>query len=457
VGIFQAVAMDSGTLLTTVGRAGGLFARSWPRLFAWYLGAQLAHLGLMWLAVRAGYHVKAVGIALLAAVVLVSLLMYVGMFLLLRSELRHHRRAVEAGLLTPKGRPGTTDLPFLDAVSAALLTFLAFYTAWKFLRADALEFEYKLFEYRSLDRDAATLLTGGQVTPQTTGLTSVSSLALIGLGVGAYLLRLLLKKRGEAKPRGPLRLLAVTYLESLWIFITAYQAFSFLPSPDEWVKQRRAVAWLDQSYSWLIDNTLGLGPLRELWDAVAGAVGNAVGELWGAAVLPLMFITVVAVIYGRALERPDGPQPAWKQRLDPLTRRWQASPQLVRATGNTLVGDWRERWQPVADAFRLVIHSGLRPLLGYFLAFAAVTAAAEWLGIALREYVVGPQPIALWKMLDEPYTMAVDGLKLSLQVCLLAAAYDRIVGGLAGFVSSRDAPPATDAGTAGTRAAGSAS
>jgi hypothetical protein len=178
-------------------------------LFAWYLAAQLAHLGLMWLAVRAGYHVKAGGIALLAAVVLVSLLMYVGMFLLLRPELRYHRRAVEAGLLAPRGRPGGADLPFLDAVSAALLTFLAFYTAWKFLRADALEFEYKLFEYRSLDRDAATLLTGGQVTPQETGLTSVSSPALIGLGVGAYVLRLLLKKRGEAKSRGPVRLLGV--------------------------------------------------------------------------------------------------------------------------------------------------------------------------------------------------------------------------------------------------------
>jgi hypothetical protein len=100
----------------------------------------------------------------------------------------------------------------------------------------------------------------------------------------------------------------------------------------------------------------------------------------------------------------------------------------------------------------LVVHSGLRPLLGYFLAFAAVTAAAEWLGILLREYVVGPQPIMLWKMVDEPYTMAVDGLKLALQVCLLAAAYDRIVGRLAGFVPSRDT---SDAGTAGTAAAGS--
>jgi hypothetical protein len=446
--------MDSGTLLTTVRRAGGLFARSWPRLFAWYLAAQLAHLGLMWLAVRAGYHVKAAGIALLAAVVLVSLLMYVGMFLLLRPELGYHRRAVDAGLLAPRGRPATTELPFLDAVSAALLTFLAFYAAWKFLRADALEFEYRLFEYRSLERDAATLLTGGQVTPQPDGPTSVSTLALIGLGVGAYLLRLLLRRRRDEQPGGPVRLLVITYLEALWLFITAYQAFSFLPAPGEWIEQRQAVAWVQDGYAWLTDSLLGLGPLRELWDTVGGVLGTAVAELWGAAVLPLMFITVVAVIYGRALERPSdervGAPSAWRQRFDPVTRRWQASPQVVRATGTTLVADWKERWQPVAAALRLVLHAGLRPLLGYFLAFAAVTAAAEWLGILLREYVVGPQPIAVWKLLDEPYTMAVDGLKLALQVCLLAAAYDRIVGGLAGFVRP------SGAGTAGTPVAGSA-
>ena len=202
---------------------------------------------------------------------------------------------------------------------------------------------------------------------------------------------------------------------------------------------------MQDAYAWLIDTMLGLGPLRELWDAVAGAVGTAVGELWGAAVLPLMFITVVAVIYGRALERPPddrvGAPSAWRRRLDPVTRRWQASPQVLRATGTTLVADWQERWQPVAAAFRLVLHAGLRPLLGYFLAFAAVTAAAEWSGIVLREYVVGPQPIALWKVLDEPYMMAVDGLKLVLQVCLLAAAYDRIVGGLGRVRRARHPEP----------------
>ena len=136
------------------------------------------------------------------------------------------------GLLAPKGRPATTELPFLDATSAALLTFLAFYAAWKFLRADALEFEYRLFEYRSLERDAATILSGGQVTHEPDGLTSVSSLALIGLGVGAYLLRLLLRRRRDPKADGPVRLLIVTYLEALWLFVTAYQAFSFLPSPE---------------------------------------------------------------------------------------------------------------------------------------------------------------------------------------------------------------------------------
>lgn len=428
------MAQDSGTLLTTVGRAGSLFLKAWPRLFAWYLLAQLTHLGVMWVAVRAGYHLKPAGIAILALVVMVSLLMYVVMFLILRGELPYHLRAVTEGKLAPDDRP---DEPrFLDAAAWALLPFLAFYTAWNFLKADAIEFENKLLEYRT-GKEIVTILTGGQVPPDTEGFHTLSTWAFIALGVGAYLLRLLVKKRGGDDAGGPVRRLFVTYLEALWIFVTIYQASSVPPPPREWVEQRQVFAWITDGYHWLLDTVLGLGAVRDVWDAVAGVVSAGISELWGAAVLPLMFITVVAVIYGRSMSRPEGSVTVWRYRFDAVGRRWQATPRIVRVAGNSVVSDWKDRWSPVANAFRLVVRSGLRPLLGYFLAFAAVTAGAEWVGIFVRDHVVGPHSVEVWMVLDEPLGLVVDGLRIMLQVCLLAAAYDRMVGGLAGYLRSR--------------------
>jgi hypothetical protein len=64
--------------------------------------AQLAHRGLQWVAVQAGDKAEAAGIAVLALLV-VSLAMYVTMFLVLRGELPFHRRAVAEGILAPDG------------------------------------------------------------------------------------------------------------------------------------------------------------------------------------------------------------------------------------------------------------------------------------------------------------------------------------------------------------------
>jgi hypothetical protein len=112
----------------------------------------------------------------------------------------------------------------------------------------------------------------------------------------------------------------------------------------------------------------------------------------------------------------------------------------------------------VAEAFRLVVRSGLRPMLGYFLAWAVVTFLASEVWIFLKLYVVGPQTLSWWLVVDEPLTLITDGLKIMLQVCLLAAAYDRMIGGLAGYLKTRThaahaAGPTADKGVADLTAA----
>lgn len=427
------MAVETGSLLTTVGRAGGLFARAWPRLLAVFLLAQLAHRGLQWVAVQAGAKAEAAGIAVLALLVLVSLAMYVAMFLVLRGELPFHQRAVAEGMLAPDGVEPGKEHRALDALAAALLPFLAFYAAYKFLQAEALDYEYQLAVHK-VNETVATVLTGGTAPRESEGLQSLSTWLFIGLGASAYLLRLGFKKWKKEK-EGPVRKLFVTYLEALWLFVVAYQASSFIPSPQAWLEERQVWLWVKDGYGWVLDHVLGISQVREIWDGVTGFVAAGIGDLWNAAVLPLMWITMTAVIYGRVVHKPAKAQLRW--RFDRITQRWQQTPRIVRAAGNSVVSDWRDRWTPVVDAFRLVVRSGLRPMLGYFLAWAVVTFAASGVWIALKLWVLGPHSLQFWQVIDEPLDLVTDGLKIMLQVSLLAAAYDRMVGGLAGYLTPR--------------------
>ncbi|TKK83410.1 hypothetical protein FDA38_02825 [Kribbella jiaozuonensis] len=396
-----------------------------------FLVAQLAHRGLQWVAVQAGAKAEAAGIAVLALLVVVSLAMYVGMFLVLRGELPFHRRAVAEGTLAPDGmEPGNEHRP-LDALAAALLPFLAFYAAYKFLQNEALDYEYQLAVHK-VNETAATVLNGGTVPQPSEGLQSLSTWLFIGLGVTAYLLRFVFKKWKKEK-EGPVRKLFVTYLEALWIFVVVYQATSVIPPPMTWLKERVVWQWLHDGYSWVLDHVLGVDQVREVWDAVTGFIAAGIGDLWNAAVLPLMWITMTAVIYGRVVQKLDAPR--W--RFDRITHRWQQTPRIVRIAGNSVVSDWKDRWVPVANAFRLVVRSGLRPMLGYFLAWAVVTFAASAVWIALKLWVLGPHSLQFWLVIDEPLNLITDGLKISLQVSLLAAAYDRMIGGLAGYLTPR--------------------
>ena len=296
--------MESGTLLTTVGRAGVLFGKAWPRLLAVFLIAQLAHRGLQWVAVQAGAKADAAGIAVLALLVVVSLAMYVAMFLVLRGELPFHRRAVSEGMLAPDGmEPGKENRP-VDALAAALLPFLAFYAAYKFLQAEALDYEYQLAVHQA-NETVAKVLNGGTADAPATGLESLSTWLFIGLGVTAYLLRLPVQEAGRQELGGPVRRLFVTYLEALWIFVVIYQATSFIPSPKSWLKERQVWVWMHDAYIWALDHALGVAKVREIWDAVTGFLAAGIGDLWSAAVLPLMWITMTAVIYGRAVHKPE--------------------------------------------------------------------------------------------------------------------------------------------------------
>ena len=74
-------------------------------------------------------------------------------------------------------------------------------------------------------------------------------------------------------------------------------------------------------------------------------------------------------------------------------RRPVAVDSVHHALSEDRIADWKDRWTPVVEAFRLVVRSGLRPMLGYFLAWAVVTFAASGVWIELKLWVLGPHTL----------------------------------------------------------------
>ena len=78
-------------------------ARRWPELLAWYLAGWAARLMLIQFAGWAGSTNSLIGLSLLPLAVLARLASYIGMFLVLRSEMTRYRRGCHRDWDVPCG------------------------------------------------------------------------------------------------------------------------------------------------------------------------------------------------------------------------------------------------------------------------------------------------------------------------------------------------------------------
>ncbi|HVX44765.1 MAG TPA: hypothetical protein VHC49_12805, partial [Mycobacteriales bacterium] len=370
------------------------------------------------------------------------------MFLIMRRSLLNHQQAVADGALAQEGIEPGQDHRMLEAILQALLPFLAFYFAWKYFAQDGIA-------YVSRALDFATE-TAFNKHPLRGNVLDFSGSNILLAAAIVYVIRLVVKKLPDAD-RTPLRvarIIVAGYLECLWLFL-AVLGLAGTADPGKWLRSRVVVVHIVHGWSSGVDHVLGVdNPFRHSYDAVAGVVHLAVTDLWSSAVQPLMWLTIVAVIYGRQLPDPEGPIGGENSRLARAGAVASRTPGFLRYVVLTITQDWRGRWVPVAKAFRLATHAGFLPFLAYVLAYAILDAACGWFWLGLRE-VIGPHPVDWWQFVYPPVSTGIDGLRTILRVCLLAAVYDRIVGVLAGYVQPRaDEPePVLTAETAGISAA----
>jgi hypothetical protein len=390
-------------------------------LLAWFFAGWLAHAALVRLAGWAGNFDGLWGLLILPLAVVVKLASYVGMFLAVRPALRYFDR-LDTLARTPKTTTSPAPLSFAKrwglTVVSGLLPFLIIYIAWGMIGDDLLA-----YGRASQDQFGAE---GATDRPYSIGIGVMS----ISFVVIAFALRFVL---GRFSKRLPSWVGALTaYLEAAWVLTAVIALRELLAGVPEWFASRRM-------FGWFVD---GIAELREAfaWFAVIGdALAWLLAAIGDVLLQPLAWLALAAIVYASALpprkRTATGRAAEVRERA---SRRWRRLPRPVRTLGASLAGGFRDRWEPIATALSLIWRNGPLELGVYILAFAVVTAGAQWLYVVVYR-LLGPHEIGWWIGVSDPIVLLISAITVPLQIVIVAAAFDHSLRKLDEQVVSADA------------------
>lgn len=393
-----------GSALAVLRDAVRLLLGQWPTLAAIALLGLIGHNGFLWFCVWLS---ERNGLATAILLPLVPISSLVALVLMLRHAGRHEPTL--AGLVHDV--PGSRLQARLTLLASTLIPFLTLYVAQDRLEEDlkafvnaavATEFLTADFWNPDIDTDRGLLVTGGY---------------LFGLIAVAFVLRTALDRFGLPSRHLSWGMLAA-YVEVLWLFLLANQVANYEGQVRDWVLDRRLSTWVLERWQALTE-LLGplTGPVRSLGRQAAELVANADQTI----VLPIAWLTVGAVVFGRELVPPSGTDRhrQWRERIP----RW-ADRGIVEATRSVA-----ERFGALARGVRLLAVAGLLPMLLFCVAFLLADQAGTLVDEAVRA-LVGPHEGTTVIYLSPILAILGEVTRNVVVVCLLAAALGRVVAGL---------------------------
>ncbi|QYF75052.1 hypothetical protein [Cryobacterium sp. PAMC25264] len=398
-----------------------LAATRWPVLLAFYLAGWLARYLVIEVAAFAGTTDALVAFLIMPIAILARLASFIAMFLVLRAGMpgfgqlaANGEDAIDRTTETDqKAAPSLQDL-FL----ASILPFFAFYAAWQFLQEDTLQYAAsalaKINPFANEDNSAGVL---------NLQLTWASGAAIVIAFTGRYLL----KRYSDRLPRWTA--IVTVYLEAVWVYLTVFLISVYRGDVDSWIANRAAAHWVAD-----LRHTIGdvFAPLGVAWDAIAWAIGEA-GAL---VLLPVAWLALAGIVYGRALaatpitlRAPSG-RYATNRYATSLRSGYSRVPKAISRRFADIGGDFVGRWKPLANALTLVWRAGVVPMGIFVLAYTVLEAASGWLALAAIQ-LIGPHDLQDWWMnADGSLIFALDVLVEPLRICLIAAGYDFCLGRL---------------------------
>lgn len=406
---------DAPSVLVHAGRV--LWAH-WPALLVIYLLGQAVRGAALWAAVVVSGWNPTAGAFLVPFAPLATLSALILSLRAVSPSLRYATfdpAATSAGATAGRGGLVRERLALL---ASTLVPFLAVYAAQGYLAEDQFAFVNEAVADEFLN-NADFWLSGGTLDA---GRAAVADgwwfAALVAV---ALVLRRLLDRFGMPA-RGTGWGLLAAYVEVAWVTLLATGFATQLDQWRAWVEQRRFVAAVHDG--WLAATSV-LGPLADpVRDAVSW-LWAALGDVDSLVVVPLAWLTVGAVVYGRSLTRADALDAS-----DPRVERWRARvarvPAPVRRAGTEVLGGVWDRFRGLASGIRTLALAGLVPMLLFCLVFA-VAGQAEVLTAVLLQRAIGPQdPNTMVAFV--PYVgLASRAVYTVLLVALLAAAVDRVM------------------------------
>ena len=400
-----------------------LYWRYWPQLVACYLVGYLGRWGAISLAAWVGYDNDWWVALIMPLAAIARLGSYLAMFLVLR-------RAIPVIAQLPR-----RSARRIDVFATIVVPFLAIYLAWQMFREDWLLFEQKALVYR-----VGAAVASAAPTELHPDILPPSSVTLVVL-CAAFACRVVL---AWLKDRLPKWLIAVrVYVDALWVFLalvfSVNAGLTLLVNPSKWVSQRRVVVWFNTTRAELFSN---FHPFEVTWNVCASAVHT----VFGGATIPLLWLAVAGITYGAttagwrgAIQRAAGKRATdLLDRVAPAGERiqhhWTKVPDTLREKTRDYLRLQLGRFQPIADAARVIMHAGVLALSLYVLGYLALA----WLDMSGSFYrlqsgpgylfrgmawIIGPQPIEFWQGFSTTLELLSHMIVEPLRACLIASTF----------------------------------
>lgn len=339
----------------------------WPAMLAWLLAGSLGSYLAIQVAGWVGAYNAIAGSLLLPLAVLARMISYVAMLLVVRDGMRE----LDALSPLPQSRPERRRA-WADALLVSVLPFFAFYAAWGFLRDDVAAYYQRLLDVNS-GLIAMEVFEGQTVGDRAAGELTFGPLT-IAIIVLAFALRWLFKKYRERLPKWTVAF--ALYLEVVWVFFFIYLVSDAIGWINGWVGERQGMVWLADFRATI---TSGFSPIAFLWEGVEWFIG----EVAGITLLPLAWLAIAGVVYGRAVT-PEAPTVRIEaDAVNAARARYQKLPARLRARLSDVWSDFVGRFKPIWSALVLMWHAGTVLIGSYILLYTALLFAERWFGIGL--------------------------------------------------------------------------
>lgn len=399
--------------IAVVWQGFALVAAHWPTLATIFLLGAAGRYGFLWLAVAVSQEHSTLAGLIVPLAPLSTLVAIIAMLIVVSRSL-----TITVDTRRPAPETGERTDGWLGVLAGALIPFLTVYAAQGLLKQDVRAY-VNAATYDEIYGSADAFYGIGANVDRTAIATGwmLAAIVVIALVLRFAFDRFKLPARSRSFAFG------AAYVETLWIVTLGVVFTSYQDRAWAWVTDRVFVHWVQDRWAALIDV---LGPIGQPVATVAGWVGTVIDNADDVVLVPLAWLTVAAVVFGRSIAPPQRER---TRRLRPprsLAVVSARTPAVVRRWAGEATSGFRGRFSGLRDGFRILALGGLVPMVMFCLVFV-IADQANALVNELWRLALGPRDrdtaLAFSPWLD----ITASTVEYVVLAGLLAAAIERIL------------------------------